>query len=273
MANDNKIGSIPEFTKEEDIPIEEVKPVEEIPPQEVPPEEKPAEEPESTGEQEAVKPADKVVISPDTKPNEVQEKELEREVMGLSKEANALKEEIKTLRGERREIKQAQLETVETQIKESQSVLEGINPEDVAVVEKIVKSRGFVSKDEINKIFYNKVKDEQLNSFLDRYPEFKVENDPHDRNWNSLVNELKWFRQPDDPKKWGDLLERARKAVSPTSVGEVKPSVTRQIKTASMGTGGNKASSSLKSLTPAQREAYSRGGFTEEEIANIEKEL
>lgn len=272
MPNDNKIGSIPEFTKEEGSePIEEVKQVEETPLQEVPPEEKPTEETEPTGVQEAVKPAGEEVSSPDT--DSVEAQKINREITGLSNERNALLEEIKTLRGERREVKQEQLTQVETQLKESQAELEGINPEDISVVEKIVKSRGFVSKDEIDKIFYNKVKDEELNKFLDKFPEYKLENDPHDRNWNSLVNELKWFKQPQNPKQWGELLERARRAVSPSPVGEVSPVIRKQVKTASMGTGGNKSSSSLKSLTPDQRDAYRRGGFTNEEIDSIEKNL
>lgn len=196
--------------------------------------------------------------------------ELARQVQGLSQEREKLLQEIQSLRGQRRELKQEELHKVETQIDE----LKDLNPEEVALIDRIFKAKGYASKEEVQKIYYNQVKQEQLNSFLEKYPEFKPENDPNDINWNALQRELSFYRAPEDPHGFTAILERARKAVQPANSGEqtiTKTVQQRQLKTAGVGKGGViRSSSSQTRLTEQQKDVLSRGGWTEEEIKKLE---
>lgn len=201
------------------------------------------------------------------------EDEREQAIQALKEERVKLLRDIADLRGQRREIKQEQIDKVTQQIDE----LKDIAPEDVAVIEKVLRSKGYVRQDEVKTMYYESIKTEELNRFLESHPEYKPENDPSDLNWSSLQKELGFYKMPDNPRLVGEVLLRAHRA----RTGSLLPSdrniaiKKEQLKTASVGGGGVQRSSSKsgKTLTPDQRRVYEDGGWSEEEIRAIENKL
>ena len=169
-------------------------------------------------------------------------------------------------------MKQDQINRVEQQLDE----LKDVAPEDVAVIEKVLRGKGYVPKQEVEKMFYDTVKNEELNKFLDKYPEYKPENDKNDLNWSALQKELGFYRMPDNPRLMGEILQRAHQAIAAIRVPSDRgiPERKRQVELAQMGSGGAPRSSSHSvSLDSSKREMLLRGGFTEEDVQSMEKKL
>ena len=240
----NVVGSIPEFT---DDGTEEVKPII--------PEEETIEETETQPEQTT----DEVV------PQTVQTTSdlTESEKQGLYNERAKLLKEISELRGQRRELKKEELFQVQEQI----ATIDDVNPEDVQVVEKVLRAKGYITRDESNKMFYESVKQEEINKFLEKHPEYKPENDKEDLHWQTLNREVGLYKLPENPRLIGSILERAHKSVSPSAPVQNTQAVKRQIQVASAGSSGQTASSSpKKTITSQHKEMLLRGGWTEDEI-------
>lgn len=262
-----QIGSIPEFTQDgvppEVIPVleEEVK---ETSTPETDVEEK------DTPELPAEKPGQ---MAEDTSNTPVVDQSLVEANRGLQEERVKLLKEISELRGQRREIKQDQLKRVEQQIDE----LKDVNPNDVSLIERVIRSKGYMTKEESNRMFYETVKQEELNKFLDKFPEYKPENDPNDLNWNALQRELGYYRSPENPHQIADLLERSHKVIARVTASAPVSTATRQrqVQLASAGSGGSqRASQSVnQTLDPERKAMLKSGGFSDEDIASMEKRL
>ena len=251
----NVVGKMPEFTQEgspEESGTEEVK-------------EAPIEEEPKVGEEEKETPSE---LPAEEKPS-VDAEELLNNVKGLQEEREKLLEEIKELRGDRREIKQEALSQVETQLEE----LKDVNPEDVAIIEKILRSKGYLTKAESQRMYYNAVKQQEVNSFLSKFPEYKPENDSNDINWNALQRELKFYRLPENPHDLSSVLLKAHNSISRATSDRSIQAKKRQVEVAGTGAGGTQRSSSRATLPSRYREIYERGGWSEEEISKIEKNL
>lgn len=248
------IGTIPEFTTDEG--QEEVKETTQVEVTETPAE-LPAE------------PSEEVVTEP-VATSDDNAGELSKQVVGLKTERERLLAEIQSLRGQRRDIKQQELAVVEKKI----DVLADVSPDDVGLVDKIIKAKGYITKAESEQMFYDVVKQQEIDRFLSEFPEYKPENDIHDVNWTALERHIKeWYKMPSDAKKVGDLLRKAHRdiAKAPSDTGiEVKK---QQVKTASVGSGGAQRSSTSKSLDPDKRALLARGGWSEEDIKAIEAKL
>ena len=197
--------------------------------------------------------------------------EYERQLQGLQGERAKLLKEISELKGTRREIKEDALFKVNEKIDD----LKDVAPEDITVVEKILRSKGYVTKEDADRMLYDSVKQEELSRFLEKFPEYKPENDPSDVNWSSLQKELAWLKLPQDPHLMSEVLERAHKNVfRPKPItGTDIVAKKRQIEVASVGGGGVQKSSAKGTLSSHQREAYLRGGWSEEDITKIESNL
>lgn len=192
------------------------------------------------------------------------------ELVGLRNQKVELLKEISELRGQKREIAKEVLVKVEEQIDE----LKDVNPNDVQLIDRVLRSKGYVTKEEQSKMFYEAVKTEELNKFLEAYPEYKPENDPNDLNWNSLQREIGYYRMPTDPHKLREVLDRAHRAIAPRVPSDSSlPQRQRQIQVASTGGGGTQQSSQRKSLDPAKRSALLQGGWSEKDIEEIEANL
>lgn len=263
---DKIIGKLPEFSSDE-TPTEETGQEEE---KKATPEEEVEEEKETPSEPPAEE-------TPAEEPEEKPEGEgddggqLIRQTEALKLERERLLAEIRDLRGERRDLKQQQITQVETAIDE----LKDVYPADVELIEKVLKTRGYIRQEDVDKRIYEENKNQQLESFLNKHPEYKPENDPKDTNWQMLQRELEYYRMPKDPKKVGDVLERAHKALTGSySVGQNVSAKKHLAKVAGSGGSGSKGpSSGGGTLSPEHKEAYRRGGWSEEEIKNIEKNL
>lgn len=178
--------------------------------------------------------------------------------------------------GRKRELTPAELFKVQEKVVDT---LEGVNPEDATLVEKVLRAKGYITREESQTMFYEAVKQEELGKFLDKYPEYKPENDANDVNWNTLQREVGMYKMPSNPRQIGEILERSHKQVQPSyqsaqpKPGAISPAVKRQLEVAGVGSGGTQSSTRGKTLPEHYKEHYRRGGWTEEEIIEIEKNL
>jgi len=251
----NVIGVKPEFTTE----VGDEKEVKETP-AEIP-QEKETETPSELPTEE--KPDDTSTPEEDV----VEDTGDAKQVQGLLSEREKLLKEIKELRGQRRNLRETETEQV---IMEVSDKLDDLNPEDVKNIDRVLKSKGYITKDESKKIVYENAKNEALGDFLEKYPEYKPENDPDDLNWNAFQRELlSFYKMPENPKLIGQTLEKAHKGIAPP-VDNNSETVKKRIATAQKGGGGMQKSSSGKRLSPQLRRAYEDGGWSEEEIKELE---
>lgn len=269
-----QLNMVPTFTSEEGVnPNPQVKPepVEEVTEEvtgkeatDVPVEEEketPAEPPA------AEKPVEVKPLAKDTRSSAS-----DAAISALQEERVKLLREIADLRGQRRDLKQDQLNRVDEQISE----LKDVHPDDAALIEKVLRAKGYVRKDEAQQMVYESVKNDEVAKFLDKYPEYKPENDSNDINWQTLQKEMSFYRIPSDPHQVGQLLERAHRAISiiRTPSGRSTTQKARQIEVAGAGAGGvQRPSSSGKTFDPLKKAALLQGGWSEEEIKNMEKKL
>lgn len=263
----NKVGAIPEFTKDDSFGgnLEEVKEPVETEVEKETPSEPPAEEKPALVEEKP--PSD----DPDL-PSHVKimgQEALVKAVDGLQKEYTKLLTEVTQLKGVKRQFKQEEADLIKREIDE----LKDIDPQDIALMDRVLRAKGYMTKEEAKRISYQDVQNQQLESFLERFPEYKPENDPGNRNWDKLTEEFNLYRRPDDPMKIGKLLERAHSAIAKPSVDRSLEVKKQQVKTASVGSGGVQRSSSKKSLTPNLKSELLRGGWSEEDVKKIENRL
>lgn len=263
------VGKIPAFSGEEEVKeTTDEKPVveEKETPTEPPAELKPAEteeKPQGDGTGEA--------------PEHLQElssKELANAVAGLQHEWVKLNKDIQDLRGTRRDLKD---EKEKELIKVSDKIdeLKDLHPEDITLIDRVLKAKGYVTKDEAKQFNYETVKQQRLTEFLNKYPEYKPENDLGDKNWSSLQKELGFYRMPNDAQQITEVLERAHKTITGSGVTSDRGIAVkkRQTEIAGVGAGGTQLSPSKKSLSPRYREELERGGWSEEDIKSIEQKL
>lgn len=261
----NIMGKIPEFTQDDThiepsekelegvkkAVTEKVTEEEKETPSELPAEEKPADE--------------------EQKPQSVDTGVLEGQVQRLQEERVKLLKDIQDLRGQRREIKKDELLKVDSKIDD----LKDLHPDDITLIDRILRAKGYVSGQDVDQKLYNTVKDEMLTKFLEKYPEYKPENDPQDFNWSALQEELGFYRMPDNPRQIVEVLERAHRTITKVSSDRSISAKKRQLEVASAGAGNTQRSSSKQSSTLSSRykEELQRGGWSEEDIKEIEKSL
>lgn len=207
--------------------------------------------------------------STEVKPEVPQDADALKQITGLQQEKAKLLEELQHLRGTRRELKEQQLITVQKEMDD----LKDVHPQDAELIERVLRSKGYVNKAEASKMYYDSVKSQVVAEFLEKYPEYKPENDSQDLNWNSLNRELADYRMPDNPHDINRVMEKAHKAISRSVSDRSLPAKIRAVQTASAGTGGTQRSSSTKSLDLNKRRALEDGGWSEEEIKSIESKL
>lgn len=254
------IGKIPDFTSDDNQSPEVV--VEAVQPAEAPVEETVVTETE-TPVPSTEKPVEEVHVAPS---NPDIEKEA-RAVQALQEVRAELLKDIAGLRGQRREIKQDEINKVDKQLDD----LKDLHPDDVSVIDRVLRNKGYVTKDQANQMFYDAVKNEELSKFLDKYPELKPENDPSDQRWNALQKELAFFRMPEDPHHIPQVLERAYRGMTPKVVTDPIAPKRRQIAVAGAGAGGvQKTSAPINAFDPSRRAMLEQGGFSEEDIKSME---
>lgn len=213
-------------------------------------------------------PADNV--GEDTKQSE--SVDLTKATEGLRNEIVILRQKLAIATGNDRKIAGEQLVVAQQNLDD----LKDVNPSDVELVEKVLKAKGYITKDEAVQREYETVQNQVLNSFLEKFPEYKPENDPDNINWKTLMGEYSLYAKPKDPHKIAELLDRAHKSTNQTQVVSDRslPAKKRAAQVASSGAGGTqRSSSSGKTLSPQERAMYENGGWSEEDIKRIEQNL
>lgn len=256
------MGAIPTFTPDESESIEpEVK--------------EPVEEPEEEKETPSDPPTDEQPASEASEDtgNDVDSRvaaAVEKATLGLRGEIVKLRERLADTRdsSEKREINQ-QIEQAKDDIDE----LNDVNPEDLNTIDRILRSKGYITKREADGMFYESVKQDVITKFLDKYPEYKPENDPSDTRWTSLQREVGLYKTPTDPKFIATILERSHRAITKVSSDPTLPARRQQLKTASVGAGGVQRSSSQKRLGDEMKQQLLQGGWSNDDIKSIENNL
>lgn len=162
--------------------------------------------------------------------------------------------------------------------------LSDIDPETIGVLERYIKAKGLVSKEEIQRRDrqqlegeYEKAKKSQINAFLDKHPEYKPENDPGDEKWSAVLSELnRWYKLPENPNEIGDLLERIHATVSPTKSFDAKKAakILAQKKVNNLGrsASGGAASPAKKTSSTSVHAGKLFKGYSESELEELFKE-
>ena len=220
------------------------------------------------------KPADETIVGEDIDaPLDPEVQKLTKAVEKLQTERTQLIKEVKDLRGSKREIKQEKLRQVEQHIDD----LKDLHPEDVSTIDRVLRSKGYVTKEEAGQMFYDAVKNEELEKFLSKYPEYKPENDPDNIRWGAFERQIEKEKElgyalPKNPHYIATFLERVHGAITPKGNTD-QAAVQRRIQIAGVGSGGSQQSSSAKRLDSSRREILVRGGWSEDEIKKIEAKL
>lgn len=280
MGEQNKISAIPSFTGDEggeEIQGQVISSPEEV--KEEVEEEVQEEQPIQTNEKEtqanppvAKEPGSEGTTDDTQIPREILDREIARATEGMRAEITKLRKELSTAIGSKRNLIENKIADVEQKIED----LSDVNPDDITLIEKVLKAKGYVRKDEVEANLYDRVKQEELDKFLEEFPEYKPENDPGDVNWNLLQREIQLYRQPADPRQIGDILRRSHKSLRVPSGRDATKINERKVQTASVGGGGGNSiqrPSSKKSFAPHIRQHMIDGGWSEEEIRKAEERL
>lgn len=193
----------------------------------------------------------------------------------LDDEVKAIRDRIVNKRKQRRSIKLFE----ETYIKPESEAKNSDEDEDIddydkefeEKIEKIIQKKGYIKKEEISQGNYNDVKQSEIDSFLEEFPEYQQEYDKGDVRWKELLSELALYAKPKDPHQIGSLLIRCHHNIT----GKVKSTLSNtqdRIKLASLGNGSQKSnySSKTKSSNNSEQKAMLiKGGWSEEEADEI----
>jgi len=270
MAN-QVIGSIPEFTQDSE-PVQ---------PQEVNSEvasesdAEPAEETSADKEKETpsqppqdIKPAAEPEKEPSADTRDLRT-ELLGEIEGLKQARKELIFELQDLRGQKRELKEEQI----SQVQEEIDKLEDINSDDVQLIDRILRAKGYVSKESVQKMFLESKRQDEIDKFFKEFPEYSEENDPDRKKFGPLLREVSLYKEPTNPSMWAKLLRKAHQALTGNKAsGERGIAITkRRLEVAGVGSGGAQRSSSVKPFSIEKRIMLLNGGWSEEDIQRMEE--
>lgn len=232
--------------------------------------------PDQTVEEE-----DELIVAPSEETESVVEREEEAEedksaiaVNALKAEEEKLRKQISELRTERRAIREGKTEQPLTVEKVD---LSDVAEADVALVEKILRAKGYVRKEELSAMTYKDQVESYKDAWLKDHPEYLPENDPNDTNWEALNTVVSnYFKSPDDPRDIQTILDLAHAKVKPegakipvktrASTDAAKEKIQVSSKGASSG-GSTKAAVVQKAAAKIDRGFFQ--GFTDEELAEM----
>jgi len=190
-----------------------------------------------------------------------------------------LLKEIEDLRAERRKERGADPLIVPAKPKEEVVDLADVNENDVKLIEKVLKAKGYVRKDEFDGIASaasrKQTMESEKDAWLAKHPEYLPANDPEDKNWNALNATLSaYFKAPDNPKEISRVLDAAHalnNPNTPTMPVKSKASVDAakdKISSSSKGTSGG-----ASKTTPGSKSKMDLSGlqgFSDEELAEMQ---
>lgn len=216
------------------------------------------------------------------------EKDLGKDVSDLDAEIDRRRQKISELRGQRRDKKNI-LKTIDDKIPESKDDdLSDIDPDSLQIIERVIKAKGYVSKDELGNITFEQHQKNAEKDFFAAHPEYLPANDADDALYTALTEELALYAKPKDPAQIAVIYSKAHKAVLDRFPDrfKVKPKINiadqkkNLVRNKGAGTGGgnssgggssskDNSSKGDKKLTDKQIASLRRGGWTEEDITRL----
>lgn len=208
-----------------------------------------------------------------------EETELEKEAKALEairlQKAELLKD-VTDLRTERREIRapggvKAQPIIVDAP---KDDELADVDPAAVAMIERVIKAKGYVQKGDLDsRDTTRSVKSEQ-DTWLDKHPEYKPENDPDDEKWKQLSSVVKMFALPSNPKDVQRILDMAHRELGGTAavlpVKSAASAAAQTQKTKVSGTSGGGGAAKAATSSNGKVDLSMLKGFTAEELADLQ---
>jgi len=210
----------------------------------------------------------------------------EESLESLDATRSKLRKDIESLRSERREIRGSSFQQSKKDdplfVKSPEDdPLKDVATDDVLLIEKVLKAKGYVRKDELSIKDYNVDVKRVTETWLEQNPEFKPENDPDDENWNKLnTYASKFYQKPSDPKDVLEILDASRERLfgkkAPTlptrslhSIAAQKEKIAVSAKPSSGGGAGSGARS--QSVKPSVNKYLTTHlhGFSDEELQEI----
>lgn len=227
---------------------------------------------ETESEQE---PEDAKDIEPEEEESEpAQEDESEAKVIeGLNAQKQALLNEIVNLRKERRQVRESKPEpekpiTVDDELKD-------LNPGDVEIIEKVLKAKGYVRKEDVNSLTASQAIRQEQDKWLQEHPEYLPENDPDDKNWLRLKEEVEgMYRPPSSPEHLRRILDRVHQSISPkASLPNIsKSSVDAKKERIAAASKASTGSATPKKSSPSTVDKSLKGylhGFSDDEVNEL----
>lgn len=219
------------------------------------------------------------------------ESELDKDLEEIEEEIQKTRKRIVAKRQARRDHRQVVQHIDNVEPDEEQDDLSDIDEETQNAIERVIRAKGYVRKEDVSQMSYKSAHQMAEEKFFQEHPEYSVESDDGDVLFDLLSKELQNFSRPKDPSQIPALFERAHLLVktqnpeyfkdskkSPEKIEKIAKKSAR-IKKAGTGggTSGGSTTSSKKSkdsggkgaLTESQKEILRRGGWTDEEIAEM----
>ncbi len=228
--------------------------------------EEPSEETPVVEEEVSETPVEEVADSSKEEPSE------EQVITALQSEEARIRAQIAELRAERRGLREAPKEA--PLFVAPATELTDVNPQDVELIEKVLRAKGYVHKDELNALSYTDKVNNHKEVWLQKHPEYLPENDPDDTNWNALKSTIDgYFKQPSNPADITTMLDIAHSIVKPVSTIPIKNRATADsakekiVSSSKGGSAGGAGQQTQKSSTSVSREHFH--GMSEEDYKEL----
>lgn len=203
---------------------------------------------------------------------EVEEETKTVDLLPLESEREKLLKQITELRAERRELRQKKEVFVDKT--PEKNLLEDVSPQDVQLIEKVLKAKGYVRQSDVEGMTYTQRVEQYQNEWLAAHPEYLPENDPEDTNWNKLRSYVdNFFKAPSNPALIGKVLDMAHSALNPqvsipTKTRAATEAKKEKLKSSSKGSTGGEAGKT--SVNPKnQLRVKHLKGFSEDELKEL----
>lgn len=215
-------------------------------------------------------------------PKKPEKKHPDESLESIEAKRIAALEELRRLRGEVREAKGAPIKAAPAKpVLVDEDPLKDVAAQDVELVEKVLKAKGYVRKDDLSLMTLQEKINAETDAWLKENPEFDKDNDPDDAKWNKLHSYIsETFAPPKTPAKVKEYLEIARERLfgkkttplprsNPHSVAAKKEKISVSAKSSS-GSGGSSTERGQKGQQkPLADYAPFLKGFSEEEKLEI----
>lgn len=208
-----------------------------------------------------------VIEDPVTDP-ELEKKQ--KAIHALTLEEKRLRDKIVALHAEKRKASDPMFKVPEV-IVDKKPDLADVADSDVELIEKVLRAKGYVKKDELQSMSHAEKLETYKDSWLKEHPEYLPVNDPDDVRWEALKQEIQYYREPNKPEDVIVLLNKAHSALNPHSL-PVKNQAQLQaakekLNSSSKGAGGAASKSTPPTSTKVDPSFFK--GFSNEELVEL----